>query len=172
MSAARLYTPEILALAMELADWPSQETLPLRGEARSRACGSTLTMDLAVGEDGCVETLGMRVRACAIGQASAAIFARHAAGQDAHSLQLVLDRLEAWLEDEGPAPDWPRLSLLMDAKDYPGRHGAILLPWQAARAALSPAQDLHEGSEGHCAAARVCAVTSRAIGGVERFAHR
>ena len=79
----------------------------------------------------------MRVRACAVGQASAAIFARHATGRDLASMQGALERLEAWLADEGPEPDWPDLELVAAARAYPARHGAMLLPWKAACAALS-----------------------------------
>ena len=34
-------------------------------------------------------------------------------------------------------PDWPDLEMLAPALPYPGRHGAILLPWRAAADALS-----------------------------------
>src|SRR5690606_14268116 len=137
MSAARLYTPELLALAVELASYPPLETATLHGEARSPTCGSTLAIDLSADEGGQIEELGMRVRACAVGQASAAIFARHATGRDAAAIDLALARLEAWLGHDGPAPDWPDLALIAPARAYPARHGAILLPWRAARAALS-----------------------------------
>jgi NifU-like protein involved in Fe-S cluster formation len=138
MSAAqRLYTPELLALAVELADYPPLETARARAEARSPTCGSTLALDLGLDHDEHIVRLGMRVRACAVGQASAAIFARHAAGRDLANVRDALERLEAWLGDEGPAPDWPDLDLVAPARAYPARHGAMLLPWRAAFTALS-----------------------------------
>ena len=82
----------------------------------------------------------MRVRACAVGQAAAAIFARHAVGCDRAAIARALDRLEAWLDDQGPAPAWPGLGAIAAARDYPARHGAMLLPWKAALAALSSAR--------------------------------
>ncbi|HEY6817675.1 MAG TPA: iron-sulfur cluster assembly scaffold protein [Croceibacterium sp.] len=140
MSAVqRLYTPELLALAVELAEYPPLETSPIHGEARSPACGSTLAVDLALDGAGVIERLGMRVRACAVGQAAAAIFARHARGRDQRDIREALDRLEAWLDDEGPAPEWPDLALIAPARAYPARHGAMLLPWRATLAALSSA---------------------------------
>jgi NifU-like protein involved in Fe-S cluster formation len=141
MSAAqRLYTPELLALAVELAEYPPLDAAPAHGEARSPTCGSTLAMDLALDDGGRIARLGLRVRACAVGQASAAIFARHAPGRDLASLRDTLAGLEAWLDDEGrPMPDWPDLALVEPARAYPARHGAILLPWRAAAAALSSA---------------------------------
>ena len=72
MSAAqRLYTPELLALAVDLAKWPRLERAPVHGEARSPTCGSTLAIDLELDGPGRIERLGMAVRACAVGQASA-----------------------------------------------------------------------------------------------------
>jgi hypothetical protein len=36
-------------------------------------------------------------------------------------------------------PDWPGVEAIAAARDYPARHGAIMLPWTAARDALSSA---------------------------------
>jgi len=138
-AAARLYTPELLALAVELAEHPPLDSAPVHGESRSPTCGSTLALDLALDADGRIERVGLRVRACAVGQAAAAVFARHAAGRDGQDIRGVLARLEGWLDDEGPAPDWPDLALIAPARAYPARHGAMLLPWKAAAAALSSA---------------------------------
>lgn len=138
MSAAeRLYTPELLGLAVELAEWPPLETAHARGNARSPTCGSTLATDLALDRAGRIERLGLRVRACAIGQAAAAVFARHAPGRDRAALHRALEQIEAWLGGEGSTPDWPDWNLIEAARPYPGRHGAVLLPWKAALAALS-----------------------------------
>ena len=63
--AERLYTPELLGLAVALADYPLDAGLPYRGSARSRSCGSTLEAGLALDPQGRVQRLGLRVRACA-----------------------------------------------------------------------------------------------------------
>lgn len=139
MSAEKLYTPEMLAAAVELASVPPIETASHHGSARSPACGSTLDIDLVLDDGGAIAQVGMRVRACAVGQAAAAIFARHAAGRRAQDIDVALDAFSHWLEQDGPAPDWPDLALIAAARDYPGRHGAMLLPWKAAKAALSSA---------------------------------
>ena len=138
-AAARLYTPELLALAVELAGYPPLDAATVHGEARSATCGSTLALDLALDGDGRIERVGLRVRACAVGQAAAAIFARHAEGREPAEVRAALDRLATWLGGEGPAPDWPDLALVEPARAYPARHGAMLLPWKAAAAALSSA---------------------------------
>lgn len=141
MSAEKLYTPQLLGLTVELANWPAMENLPLHGDARSTTCGSTLSVDVGCDGDGAIETLGMRVRACAVGQAAAAIFARHAQGRTLDDLMACHDRIEGWLEGEAPIADWPDMALLAPARDYPARHGAIILPWKAAISALSTAKD-------------------------------
>lgn len=137
MSAERLYTPEMLAAAVELANVPPLPDAPLHGSARSTTCGSTLDIDIVLDRQGRIADLGMKVRACAVGQASATIFARHAVGKNNGDLVSALDELRAWLDGDGSEPSWPDLSLIAAARDYPGRHGAMLLPWKAALAALS-----------------------------------
>lgn len=137
--AATLYNRDVLMLAAALADFPLRDDLPLRGAARSALCGSMLDLGLDLDDAGRIAAVGLLVRACAIGQASAALFARAAAGRDAAGIQIALTQLEAWLKDEGPQPDWPGIDLIAPAQAYPARHGAILLAWQAARDALSSA---------------------------------
>ena len=71
--APALYSTELLALAIELADYPFDAAAPAKGHARSRSCGSVIDLSSSGGS---LEDLGLRVSACAVGQASAAIFAR------------------------------------------------------------------------------------------------
>ena len=137
MNAARLYTPEVLAAAMRLAEFPLRDDQDLRGQARSRACGSNLEVGLALDETGAVRDVGMMVHACAIGQSSAAIFAQGVAGRTGEEIERTRDELVDWLERDGPMPDWPGLALIEPARAHPGRHGAIVLAWQAAARALA-----------------------------------
>ena len=135
--AAKLYTPELLAATIRLAQYPLTDDLPLQGSARSKACGSTLTMGLATDANGHILRLGLRAQACAVGQASAALFAESAKGRTLDEIQATLTAMESWLAGEGGQPDWPGLDLIAPARDYPGRHGAMMLPWKAALEALS-----------------------------------
>ena len=138
-SAAVLYTPQVLALATALARYPLADDLLLRGSARSPACGSRIELGLACDGDGRIARIGLRAQACAVGQACAAIFAQAAQGQDRAALAAALSQIEAWLRGEGELPDWPGLGSIAAARAYPGRHGAILLPWKAALEALPSA---------------------------------
>lgn len=137
--AEKLYTPQLLALAIKLADYPWDYSLPHQGDARSKSCGSTIALGLGLDSDGAIAALGMRVRACAVGQASAAIFADHAKGKDVEAISAMLAALTLWLNEDGPLPDWPGLAVIEPARAFPARHGAIRLPWDAAFAALSTA---------------------------------
>lgn len=136
-SAVRLYSPEVLALATRLADFPLTPDLPLLGSARSSVCGSTIQMGLALDAQGSISRIGLRVQACAIGQAAAAIFANAAAGATAGTVRDTLATLQDWLAGNGPLPDWPGLIAIAPAREFSGRHGAIVLPWNAAIEALS-----------------------------------
>ena len=132
-----LYTPEMLALATRLGEFRWDDTLPLRGEARSRSCGSRIELALAVDLHGRITGLGMRPHACAVGQAAAALFAQSAEGRNAAELAESCVLLTAWLAGEGDVPDWPGIALLEPARAYPARHAAILLAWEAALVALA-----------------------------------
>ena len=70
-AAARLYTPELLALAVELAKVPPLDTADVRGEARSPTCGSTLAVVLVSNAIRRMEPLALRVRPGPVLQAAA-----------------------------------------------------------------------------------------------------
>ncbi|MEN9683511.1 MAG: hypothetical protein RLZZ427_1262 [Pseudomonadota bacterium] len=137
--AAALYSPAVLALATGLAAIPLDDGLPLRGSARSPACGSTIELGLALDAAGRIARIGVKAHSCAIGQAAAAVFAGGAQGLRTADLIDALGALEAWLAGTGAQPAWPGLDALAAAHGYPGRHGALLLPWRAALDALASA---------------------------------
>ena len=137
--ATRLYTPDILALATGLALWPFDQGMPFQGSDRSPACGSSLKISLALDNDQRIAGLGLTAQACAIGQASAAVFARAAIGRTSDQVRQAGEAIAAWLKGSAPQPDWPGLDVIAPALTYPARHGAILLAWRAAQSALSSA---------------------------------
>ena len=137
MSSAALYNAEVLALATSLAEFPLTADLPLHGSARAPTCGSTITLGLACDKAGHIVRIGLRTQACAIGQAAAAIFAAGVHGKDRRDLEAALSDLEQWLAG-GELSDWTGIAAIAAARDYPARHGAILLTWRAALVALVP----------------------------------
>lgn len=132
--AAKLYTPNLLALSVELAAFPHDPNAAFQGRASSRTCGSEVVLSASNAQLG---QLGMQVAACAVGQAAAALFAAAGPGQDAGSLEVQMKTLEQWLTGNGKVPDFPRIHLIEPARAYPARHAAILLPWRAALDALA-----------------------------------
>ena len=96
-------------------------------------------MGLDLDETGAVSKLGLQVSACAVGQAAAAIFASAVRGARAQDIEAALNAIQAWLREDGPQPVWPRFDALEAALAHPGRHGALILPWETAQNALSSA---------------------------------
>lgn len=130
--SAPLYNRAILALAVENALYPSLEGARLTGLQRSAVCGSSVELDLVLNCQAQIAKLGMTVTACALGQASATLFARHAIGLDHAIARHARDQLLAWLGGEDDAPHWPDFEILAAVKDYPARHSAIMLPFNVA----------------------------------------
>jgi NifU-like protein involved in Fe-S cluster formation len=131
-----LYTPAVLAAATGLAAWPWNAALPWQGEARSRTCGSVLALGLDRDAQGRIAAIGIRAHACAIGQASAHAFAQGAIGGTRADIAACRIALDLWLAGEGDLPDWPGLDVIAPARAHRSRHGAIVLAWDAALAAL------------------------------------
>lgn len=128
-----LYTLDILRLAAATADYPRLASPEAGAQRRATTCGSTITIDLSFNADGRVKAYGHEVRACALGQAAATIFARAVVGLSASELSAARDSLTLWLANaDAPLPDWPQIDLLARARAYPARHGAIRLPFEAA----------------------------------------
>jgi NifU-like protein involved in Fe-S cluster formation len=133
-----LYTPPILALAAQLANYPLLGDFPHRASARSRTCGSVIELGVRSDAEGRIAGVGMQVTACAIGQASAAIMAEGIGGARGGDVVRLSKDISRWLAGEGDLPDWPQLDLLAPVLPHKGRHGALLLPWQAVTQALCP----------------------------------
>lgn len=131
-----LYSRRLLALA---ADIPHLGRLPApTGSAtfRSPQCGSTVTAHVVM-KDGRVAEFSQEVRACALGQASAAVLGGAVIGRSAEELAAARDALQAMLTEDGPPPAAPfdGAEALTPAKDFANRHASIMLAWKAAAAA-------------------------------------
>jgi NifU-like protein involved in Fe-S cluster formation len=129
---APLYNRDILRLA---ASMPFAERLPdpqASVEKRSPVCGSRVTVDIDLDPAGRVGAVGMLVRACALGQASASLMATHAIGRSPAELAAARDALAAWLAGSGDLPDWPGLDLFAPALPHSARHASIRLAFEAA----------------------------------------
>jgi NifU-like protein involved in Fe-S cluster formation len=134
-----LYNAEILRLAASLAN---QRRLPdphVTVEKRSPTCGSRVTVDLIV-ENGRVAAFGQEVRACALGQAGAALLGQHVIGADAEEIALSTNALRSFLAGDREDPgNWPGLQIFAPARPHRARHASILLAFDAAAEAVARA---------------------------------
>jgi NifU-like protein involved in Fe-S cluster formation len=137
----RLYSQRILALAAEIPLTGRLAAPQVSAKRRSPLCGSTVTVDLRLGSDGRIADFRQDVKACALGQASAAVLGRGVLGASRDEIATARDALAAMLKAGGPAPGAPfeELAVLEPAKDYRNRHASILLAWDATLAALDEA---------------------------------
>ncbi len=137
---APLYNAEILRLTTAI---PHDQRLtdPMASvEKRSPICGSRVTVDIDLDEDGRVSQVGMLVRACALGQASAALLSAHIVGRSVSELAEARDALTGWLAaGQEDAPDWPGLEVFSPALTYTARHPSIRLAFEAAAEAAEQA---------------------------------
>ncbi|MBF9033842.1 iron-sulfur cluster assembly scaffold protein [Rhodobacterales bacterium HKCCE2091] len=137
----KLYSKRILALA---ADIPLSERLEdpqVTVKKRAPLCGSTVTVDLDI-EDGRIARYGQDVKACALGQASAALMAAHVIGRTRSEIEAGRDALRAMLkgDGDGPGAPWEGYDLLAPARDYRNRHASILLSFEATAEAMAEAE--------------------------------
>lgn len=135
-----LYNRDILRLAASI---PHLALLPhpqARVERHSAVCGSRVAVEVVLDDEGRIAALGQEVRACALGQAAAAVMGARAIGRSAAELAAARDALADFLA--GRCDDlgvWPGLAVFAPARSYPARHASILLPFEAAAAAAAAA---------------------------------
>jgi len=137
----KLYSQRILALA---ADIPLADRLDApQASVRKRAplCGSTVTVDLDM-EAGRITRFGQDVKACALGQASAALMAANILGRSRAEVEAGRDQLRAMLKDGAPPPLPPftGYEVLEPARDYKNRHASIMLAFEATVEAMAQAE--------------------------------
>lgn len=134
-----LYNRDILSLAVATAEHLPRPDARFHASLRAPLCGSRILLDLDTDADGHVAAVGLHVEACALGQAAATLFARHAPGRSRADIRAARGAISEWFGGTGPVPDWPGFDAIAPARDYPARQGAILLPFDAALAALEMA---------------------------------
>ncbi len=137
-----LYNRDILRLATSLVAGDRLADPDGSAEVRSPLCGSRIQADIVIDADGKLRDLALRANACALGQASAAILAQNGVGTAMTEVAKLRDDVAQALQRTGNMPScWPELALLAAACDYPSRHAAILLPYDAILAAAMQAKE-------------------------------
>ncbi|WP_375255189.1 iron-sulfur cluster assembly scaffold protein [Yoonia sp.] len=133
----KLYSGRILALAADMPRTTRLETPDATAKKRAPLCGSTVTVDVNL-RDGVISDYGQDVKACALGQAAAAVVGANVVGLTVAQVQEGRDALFAMLKEDGPVPTAPfeALEVLQPAKDYKNRHASIMLAFDATLDAL------------------------------------
>ncbi len=135
-----LYTIEILRLAGSLPDPAHLERVDGTAQLRSPTCGSTVRTEVQLDSAGRVAAVSQQVRACAFGQATAALVAMNAQGRTEREIADALQCLAGWLAGDRDDPGAWGLEVLAPARSRTSRHGAILLPFRALLAAIEDAR--------------------------------
>jgi NifU-like protein involved in Fe-S cluster formation len=127
-----LYSKRILALASDIPHLGRLTAPEASAKRRSPLCGSTVTVDLTT-KDGRITDFAQDVKACALGQASAAVLGDVVIGRNKAELTRARDELKAMLQSGGavPAAPFDGYDVLQAAKDYRNRHASILLALDA-----------------------------------------
>ena len=132
-----VYNAKILGFAGNIARIGRLEHPDATATAHSKLCGSTVTVDLKV-SDGAVSDFAHDVKACALGQASSSIMARHVIGAKPAELRELRETVRKMLKENGPPPagKWADIAVLEPVRDYKARHASTMLTFDAVVSAL------------------------------------
>ena len=132
-----VYNTRILELAGNIPRLGRLEQPDGTATAHSKLCGSTVTVDLKMTGD-TVTDFAHDVKACALGQASSSIMARHVVGAKADELKKLRETVRRMLKENGapPSGEWADIAVLEPVRDYKARHASTLLTFDAVAAAI------------------------------------
>ena len=132
-----IYNKRVLELAADIPRLGRLAAPDASAKAHSRLCGSTVIVDLCV-RDGRVSDFAHDVRACALGQASSSLMARHIIGATPEELVALRQTMLEMLKQNGPAPSgkWSEFAVLAPVRDFKARHASTMLTFDAVVDAL------------------------------------
>lgn len=136
-----IYNQKILEFAGNVPRLGHLEAPQGTAKAHSRLCGSTVSVEVCLSGDH-VSDFAQDVKACALGQASAAILGRHVIGASRDELVKARDDFKAMLKEGGSPPEgrFHELAFLEPVKDYKARHASTMLAFEAVVEAVEKAQ--------------------------------
>ncbi len=132
-----IYNSKILEFAGNIPRLGRLEAPQASAKAHSKLCGSTVVVDLVL-DKGEVSDFAHDVKACALGQASASIMARHIIGATPAELRQLRETMRAMLKENGAPPEgrFEDLKFLEPVREYKARHASTLLTFDAVVDAL------------------------------------
>lgn len=128
-----LYSDALLEAAAAIPEKKHLEAADAVARRASKVCGSVVEVGLKL-QDGMVADIALDVKACALGQASSSLLARHIRGATPKELRRLRHDMLAMLKEGGPLPAgarWAELAKLQPIKDYPARHASTMLVFEA-----------------------------------------
>ena len=149
-----LYSAKILKAAANMPRAGRLAHPDASAEKVSKLCGSRVLVDVTL-RDGRIADYAQEVKACALGQAAAAILGQHAVGASVEEIESARDSLRAMLKDGGSPPEgrFADLAMLAPVKDYPPRHASTLLAFEATAEACRKAMPPTTGRTSRAGAA-------------------
>jgi NifU-like protein involved in Fe-S cluster formation len=127
-----VYNKKIIELAGNIPRLGRLDGPDATATAHSKLCGSTVKVDLKM--DGpVVIDFAHDVKACALGQASSSIMARHVVGSNATELRELRETVSRMLKENGAPPQgkWAEIAVLEPVRDYKARHASTMLTFDA-----------------------------------------
>src|SRR3954468_12744146 len=108
-----IYNKQIIELAGNIPRLGRLNDPDATATAHSKLCGSTVKVDLKM-EGPVVTDFAHDVKACALGQASSSIMARHVVGSNAAELRELRESVRRMLKENGAPPEgkWADIALL------------------------------------------------------------
>jgi len=127
-----LYSARLLKLAANMPRAGRLAKPQGTSEKVAKLCGSRVVVDVVLDGDR-VADFAQDVKACALGQAAAAVLGTHVVGASLSEIEMARDAFRAMLKDGADAPvgRFSDLSMLAPVKDYPARHASTLLAFEA-----------------------------------------
>jgi NifU-like protein involved in Fe-S cluster formation len=136
-----LYSDRILRLAANMPRAGRLRAPHGTAEKTAKLCGSRIIVDVRL-DGGRVVDFAQEVKACALGQAAAAILGAGVIGASREEIAAARDQFRAMLKSGGAAPEgrFADLAVLAPVRDFPPRHASTLLAFDAAVAAVEAAE--------------------------------
>lgn len=143
-----IYSSRLLDLAADIPHSAPLAEPDASASAHSKLCGSTVRVEIKA-DSGQVTDFGQVVKACLLGQASAAIVGREIIGTHFSEFRDIAAQMRAMLKDNGAPPKgrWSDLSLLEPVRDYKARHASTLLVFDAIERAIAEIEAGDEQAE-------------------------
>jgi NifU-like protein involved in Fe-S cluster formation len=127
-----VYNKKILGLAADIPRLGRLSHPDATAIAHSKLCGSKVTVDINM-KDGKISDFAHDVKACALGQASSSIMARHVIGSTPDELRTLREQMHRMLKENGDPPQgkWADCEALLPVRDFKARHASTLLTFDA-----------------------------------------